>query len=98
MLLSAGGVDWTTCQPARWQFARAGEKAVVGGEVVDRAGETDPPAGDEHQVVRDPFELGEDVRGEHDRQTVVRHRGEDRRHEVVAGDWIQRRGWLVEHE
>ena len=69
-----------------------------GDELVDRPVDPDPTVGDEHQMVGDPLELGEQVRGQHHRDAVVGHRRHHRGHEVVPGQRIERRGRLVEHQ
>ncbi|MGO8722112.1 MAG: hypothetical protein ACLQRM_05150 [Acidimicrobiales bacterium] len=67
-------------------------------EIIDLARHLDAPAGDEHEIVRNPLELREDVRREHDRDAVVRNRRHHGRHEVVPGERIEHRHRLVEHE
>ena len=56
------------------------------------------PVRDEHEVVGNPLEFGEDVRGQHDRDAVLRDRRHHRRHEVVAGERVEHGHRLVEHE
>ena len=67
-------------------------------EIVDLAHHLDAAARDEHEIVGNPLELGEDVRRQHDRDAVVRDRRHHRRHEVVPGERIEHCHRLVEHE
>ena len=77
---------------------RAGQHPVAGEQVVDLAGHLHAAAGDKDQVVGHPLELGEHVRGQHHRHTVVDHGRHHRGHEVVAGQRVEHRHRFVEHE
>ena len=46
--------------------AGAGEPVVRGQQLVDVAGQLDPGADEHDQVVADPFQVGDQVRGQHD--------------------------------
>jgi hypothetical protein len=67
-------------------------------EIIDLARHLDASARNEHEVVGNSFELGKDVRREHDRDAVVRDRHHHRRHEVVPGERIKHCHRFVEHE
>ena len=74
--------------PAPWDASR----------LLDRAGHLHLAAGQHDQVGGDPLELGEHVRGEHDRDVVLAGRLDDRGHEVVPGHRVERGQRLVEHQ
>ena len=57
-----------------------------------------PTVSDEYEVVRDPLQLGQDVRGQHDRHPVVGHSGQHCRHEIVSRNRIEPSGRLIQHE
>ena len=50
---------------------RADQQPVVVEQPVDLAGELDPAARENHQVVTGALQLGQDVRGEHDREPLA---------------------------
>ena len=85
MPLSRSGVAALT---RRWQASRSSTSSLT----------RTRPLRDQHQVVRDPLQLGQHVRGQHDRDSVVGHRGQHGGHEVVARDRIERSGRFIEHE
>ena len=75
------------------------EPGPVGREqVLDRAGHLHLAPGQHDQVGGDPLELRQHVRGEHDRDVVLAGRLDDRGHEVVPRDRVERGQRLVEHQ
>ena len=71
---------------------------MTGEQVVDLACHLNAPTGHEDEVVGHPLQFGQHVRGEHDRQAIVRDRGHHRGHEVVPGERVEHRHRLVEHK
>jgi len=59
------------------------------------AGDLNPAARQDDQVVGDPFQFGQDVRGQHYRHPVLGDRGHHRGHERVPGHRVKRRQRLV---
>ena len=78
--------------------ARAGEQAVAGEDLVDRAGELRATAREDDQLIADPLEIGDDVRGEDDRDSGFGHRLQDTGEELPPRQRIERRDRLVEQQ
>ena len=77
---------------------RAGQHPMAGQQVVDLAGQLDTAQGHHDQVVGHPLEFGEHVRGKEHGHAVVGRRRQHRGHEIVAGDRVEHRHRLIEHE
>jgi hypothetical protein len=77
---------------------RASERAVGGQQLIDLAGDLDPAMTDHDQVVGHPLQLGQRVRGEHDRHRLVGHRGHHAGHEVVPGQRVEHGQRLIQHQ
>ena len=78
--------------------ARAGEEAVAREDLVDRPGKLEWRPGEDHEVVADPFEVGDDVRGEHDRHARLGDGLHHRLEELAAGERVERGDRLVEQQ
>ena len=78
--------------------ARPGQPVVRREQLVDLAGERDP-AGDEHdQVVADPLEVGDQVRGQHDADPVLGDDLHQRLQELAPRERVEARDRLVQHQ
>ncbi len=56
---------------------------------IDIAGEADPPAGQDDEIVADALQLGDDVGGEQHRGATVDASVEHRREELPPGERVQ---------
>ena len=65
---------------------------------VDVAAQLDPGSGQHDEVVGDPFQVGDQVRGQHDGQAAVGDRGGQGGEEVPPGERVQRGDRLVEQQ
>ena len=75
-----------------------GQQPVRREHLVDRAGELDPRLREDHEVIADPFEVGDDVRGEDHRHAGV---GDDLHHrlqELPPRERVERGDGLVEQQ
>ena len=55
-----------------------------------------PSVREDHEVVADPLEVGDDVRGEHDRQPALGDRLQDGLQELATRERVERGDGLVE--
>ena len=78
--------------------ARPGEQPVAGDDLVDRAGELDPRLREDDEVIADPLEVGDDVRGEDHRHAGLGDGLHHRLQELAAGERVERGDRLVEQE
>ena len=69
-----------------------------GQQVVDPAGHLEPPGVQHDQVVGDPLQLGQHVRGEDHRQAGLGHRRHEQAQELVPGQRVQAGQWLVQEQ
>ena len=78
--------------------AGPGEQVVRGPQVLDLAGDLHP-RGDEHdQVVADPFQVGDQVRGQHHAEPLVDHRLHQALQELAPGQRVEAGHRLVEEQ
>ena len=77
---------------------RAGYDAMACEKVVDLARHLDASVRKENEVVGDPLEFGQHVRGQQHRYAVVDRRRQHRGHEIVSGDRVEHRYRLIQHE
>jgi len=77
---------------------RAGQHPVAGKQVIDLARHLKLGAGEHDEVIGDPLKLGHLVRREQHRDSVVGHRRQHRRQEVLPGDGVERGERLVQDE
>ena len=82
----------------RGVLARAGQDLVLGQQRVDVAAQLDPGRGQHDQVVADPFQVGDQVRGQQDGQAAVGHRLGQGGQEIPPGQRVQRGDRLVEQQ
>ena len=75
-----------------------GQHPVPGQQILDLARYLYLAAGQHDQVVGNPFQLGQHVRGQHHGDPVLGHRGHHRRHEIVPGHRVQHGQRLVQHQ
>ena len=78
--------------------ARAGEPVVGGQQVVDLAGDLDPGVDQHDEVVADPFQVGDQVRGEHDAELVLGDGLHQVLQELPAGERVEAGDRLVEDQ
>ena len=77
---------------------RGAQPVVTGQQVVDLAGHLDP-GGDEHdEVVADPLEIGDEVRGEDDAHVVLDDDGHEGLEELPAGQRVEAGDRFVEDQ
>ena len=67
----AGGDDLHAGREAGGVAARAGQQVVGGQQFLDRPGDLDPGADQHDQVVADPFQVSDQVGGQHHRQSLL---------------------------
>lgn len=77
---------------------RSGQHPVRRQHVVDRAGEPDATAVEQHQVIADGFEVGDHVRGQQHGDPVFGDGGHHRGHEGAARDRVEVGQRLVQHQ
>ena len=78
--------------------ARADQLPVLGDQVFDRADELDLGGVQHDQVVADPFEVGQQVRGEQHRGARVGDAAHQRLEELAPGQGVEARHRLVEQQ
>ena len=72
--------------------------AVAGEQVTDLSGQLHLAPRQQDEVVGDPLQLGQHMRGQQNRHAVGGHRRQHRGHEVVPGHRVELRHRLVEHQ
>ena len=99
LCLSVWLSSMTSWSPGRVRVAAGSGEAVVGREqLLDLAGHPHP-RGDEHdEVVTDPLEVGDQMRGEHDADPVLGHDLHQALQELPPGQRVQARDRLVEQQ
>ena len=78
--------------------ARAGQPAVRGQQCADLPGDPDPGRDKNYQVVAYPFQVGDQVRGQHDAGAVLGDRLHQALQELPPGQRVQAGERLVEDE
>jgi hypothetical protein len=90
--------DWKLVLDAADIVGWSVQNRMLGEKPFDLAGHLQLAVRDEYQVVRNTFELGDDMGGEEHRESVFGDRGQDQRHEVVPCQRIESGERLVEHK
>ena len=78
--------------------ARAGEPVVGGEQVLDVAGDPHPGVDEHDQVVADPFQVGDQVRGQHHADAVLGDGLHQVLQELAAGERVEAGDRLVEDQ
>jgi hypothetical protein len=79
-------------------LARADQDLVLGQQFVDVAAQLDAGRGQQDEMVGDPFQVGQQVRGQQDGQTAAGDRLGQQGQEVPAGQRVERGDRLVEQQ
>ena len=82
----------------RGVLARADQDLMLGQHRVNVAAQLDPGRGQQDEVVADPFEIGDQMRGQHDGEAAVGHRVGQDGQEVPPGERVERGDGLVEQQ
>ena len=90
--------DWKPVLDAADVVSWSVQHRMLGEQPVDLAGHLQLAVREEYQVVRNTFELGDDMGGEEHRESVFGDRGQDQRHEVVPCKRIESGERLIEHK
>ena len=67
-------------------------------QLVDLAGELHAGVDEDDEVVADPFEVGDEMRGEDDAHPMLGDDFHQAAQEVASGDRVEARDWLVQDQ
>ena len=71
---------------------------VAGQQLLDLAGDLDPRGDEDDEVIADPLEVSDEVRGEQDADAVIDDDRHQRTEKLTTCQWVEARDWLVEDE
>ncbi len=81
-----------------WLAVGADQQLVLVQQLLDNAEHLDVARGQHDQVVADPFQVGEQVGGEHHRHALLGHAAHEGLEELAAGQWVEAGKRLVQQQ